>query len=96
MTLHDSLSTQTPDDDSIPFVVIDTNPDLPFSAKTTDVTIIDLSSLPARKRTSRNLLDDVETEAEISALFASVLVDNYNPENASISAPFCLELGDQS
>jgi hypothetical protein len=82
-----SLSSSAPGEDGMPILLIDTNPEIPFSAETTEVVMVDLSSLPAPKL--------IDFFGEDNNALGSVMVENYDPnKGSSIAKPFLIELKD--
>jgi hypothetical protein len=80
-----SLSSSAPGEDELPMLFIDTNPELPFSAETAEVVMVDLSSLPAP-----TLIDFF---GEDTKAIGKAMVENYDPiGNSSITKPFSIDL----
>jgi hypothetical protein len=82
-----SSSSSAPGEDELPILFIDTNPELPFSTETTEVVMVDLSSLPAP-----TLIDFFGEDTDA---IGAVMVENYDPTgNSSITEPFSIDLKD--
>jgi hypothetical protein len=82
-----SSASSAPGEDGMPILLIDTNPEIPFSAETTEVVMVDRSSMPAP-----TLIDFFGEDTDA---LGAAMVENYDPHgNSSITKPFLIELKD--